>query len=162
MPHALARLVLVVLVVLALPAAALAGTGAGTPFPTNLLTTSDSTQATGLRIDLPPPDCAARPSDCADVAVLNTLDGFNVQPRISIPFDGPIDVSTVSSDTVYLVDARGARTGIVEAERQRDHHQLHAAVRERPVRSCRPQAVPEHDRRAQRGVRHARRGRGRE
>ena len=54
MPHALARLVLVVLVVLALPAAALAGTGAGTPFPTNLLTTSDSTQATGLRIDLPP------------------------------------------------------------------------------------------------------------
>ena len=28
------------------------------------------TQATGLRVDLPTPDCAARPSDCADVTVL--------------------------------------------------------------------------------------------
>jgi len=32
-----------------------------------------------------------------------TLDGFNLQPRLSIPFSGPIDVSTVSSRTVFLV-----------------------------------------------------------
>jgi len=77
---------------------------AGTPFPTNLLTTPDSTQVTGVRVDLPTPDCTTHPSDCADVAVLNRLDGFNVQPRLSVPFSGPIDPSTVSSDTVRLYD----------------------------------------------------------
>ena len=30
------------------------------PFPTNLLTTADSTQATGLRVDLPPPELRGR------------------------------------------------------------------------------------------------------
>jgi hypothetical protein len=44
-----------------------------------------------------------RASDCADIDVINTLDGFNLQPRLSIPFSGPIDVSTVSSSTVFLV-----------------------------------------------------------
>jgi pimeloyl-ACP methyl ester carboxylesterase len=81
-----------------------AAVGAGTPFPTNLMTTPDATQITGLRVDLPTPDCATHPSDCEDVAVLNRLDGFNVQPRVSIPFDGPIDPSTVSSATVRLYD----------------------------------------------------------
>jgi len=81
-----------------------AGVEAGTPFPTNLLTTPDATQITGVRVDLPTPDCATHPSDCADVAVLDGLDGFNVQPRVSIPFSGPIDTSTVSSDTVRLYD----------------------------------------------------------
>ena len=86
------------------PGLAAAGVSAGTPFPTNLLTTPDATQLTDLRVDLPKPDCATHPSDCEDIAVLNRLDGFNVQPRVSIPFDGPIDPSTVSSDTVRLYD----------------------------------------------------------
>jgi len=50
------------------------------------------------------PDCRARPSDCDDVAVINTLDGFNVQPRLSIPFDGPIDPTSVTNETVFLVE----------------------------------------------------------
>ena len=86
------------------PGLAAAGVSAGTPFPTNLLTTPDATQLTDVRVDLPKPDCATHPSDCEDIAVLNRLDGFNVQPRVSIPFDGPIDPSTVSSDTVRLYD----------------------------------------------------------
>jgi Big-like domain-containing protein len=89
--------------VLAFPAAAFAGTSAGQPFPTNLDTVPDSTQVTGLRIDLPSPNCTSNPSDCADIAVLNSLDGFNIQPRISIPFSGPIDPSTVSSSTIFLI-----------------------------------------------------------
>ena len=44
-----------------------------------------------------------RPSDCADIDVLNTLDGFNMQPRISIPFTGPIDPSSVNSSNVFLI-----------------------------------------------------------
>ena len=69
----------------------------------HLQTVEDANQATGLRVSLPLPDCAARPSDCEDVAVLNTLDGFSLQPRLSIPFSGAVELATVSSDTVFLV-----------------------------------------------------------
>jgi hypothetical protein len=63
---------------------------------------------------LPKPDCGTRPSDCADLDVINTLDRFNVQPRMSIPFDGAIAPSSVSSQTVFLV-----RLG---STRPDDHH----------------------------------------
>jgi hypothetical protein len=76
---------------------------AGGPFPSDRFTVDDHDQKTGVRVNLPKPDCAVRPSDCADIDVINTLDGFNVQPRLSIPFSGPIDVSTVNSGTVFLV-----------------------------------------------------------
>src|SRR5215211_5421624 len=69
-------------------------------------------QLTGLRIELPEPECAARPSDSADIVVVNTHDGFNIQPRISIPFSGPIDLSTVSSSTIFLVGTGGHVVGI--------------------------------------------------
>ena len=72
----------------------------------------DGTQATGLRVNLPKPDCGARPSDCADIDVLNQLDGFNIQPRISIPLTGPIDLATVSRSTVFLVGPAGDVIGI--------------------------------------------------
>jgi dienelactone hydrolase len=72
----------------------------GSPFPSDRFTVPDATQLTGLRVDLPKPWCRPHPSDCPNV--LNTLDGFNLEPRISIPFTGTIDVSTVSSQTVFL------------------------------------------------------------
>jgi len=106
------RAALVAAAALALPGVALAATSAGQPFPSNLYTTPDGSQLTGLRVDLPQPDCAVRPSDCADVAVLDTLDGFNIQPRISVPFSGPIDLSTVSSSTIFLVGPGGHVVGI--------------------------------------------------
>ena len=104
-------LFLVLLVALALPAFAQAAvqpsydlsTPDGGPFPSDRWTAVDWSQPTGLRVDLPKPDCAARPSDCQDIDVLNTLDGFNVQPRISIPFTGAIDPSSVSSSSVFLI-----------------------------------------------------------
>ncbi len=76
---------------------------ATSPFPSDRFTVADHEQRTGVRVSLPRPNCTARPSDCADIDVINTLDGFNLQPRLSIPFSGPIDVSTVSSSTVFLV-----------------------------------------------------------
>jgi hypothetical protein len=99
----LLRMLAVVAAVLAFPAAALAGTEALQPFPTNLDTVADSTQVTGLHVNMPLPSCTARPSDCADDAVIDSLDGFNIQPRITIPFSGPIDLSTVSSSNIFLV-----------------------------------------------------------
>jgi Big-like domain-containing protein len=112
-----------VAVALAFPGAAFA-TSAGQPFPTNLYTTPDATELTGLRVDLPKPDCTTNPSDCADVAVLDTLDGFNIQPRISIPFSGPIDLSTVSSSTIFLVGG-GKVVGINQAEWEPATNTLH-------------------------------------
>jgi hypothetical protein len=75
----------------------------GSPFPSNRWTRIDFSQNTFLRVNLPKPDCTVRPSDCADVDVLNTLDGFNMQPRISIPFTGPIDPNSVNSSNVFLI-----------------------------------------------------------
>jgi hypothetical protein len=97
------RAVVLAALVLAFPATAFAKTHALQPFPSNLNTVPDATQATGLRVNLPTPNCASFPSDCADVAVLDTLDGFNIQPRIAIPFSGPIDLHTVSSSNIFLV-----------------------------------------------------------
>jgi hypothetical protein len=75
----------------------------GGPFPSDRFTVTDLSHNTGLRVKLPKPDCGARPSDCADIDVINTLDGFNLQPRLSISFSGPIDVTSVNSGNVFLV-----------------------------------------------------------
>ena len=117
------------LVFLLLPLAALAdgvnvkfdlSDPAGSPFPSNRFTVVDWTQNTFRRVNLPKPDCAVRPSDCADIDVINTLDGFSTQPRITVPFTGDIDVSTVNSNTIFLVNlgdtqtsaGQGQKTGI--------------------------------------------------
>ena len=78
-------------------------------FPNNHFTVPDSDQITGRRVNLPVPNCWVQRSDCEDVAVINKLDGFSVNPRLSVPFDGSIDVSTVNSAGVLLVrlDAPG-------------------------------------------------------
>src|SRR5690349_24801107 len=67
------------------------------PFPSDRFTVPDPGQNTNLRVNLPFPNCATNPSDCLDIALLNQLDGFNTQPRLSIPFDGAIDPNSVNS-----------------------------------------------------------------
>lgn len=104
-------LVVLVAIMLLTPALALAETHplfnlqstTQSPFPSDRFTAFDSQQLTGLRVNVPLPNCATNPSDCADLTLVNQLDGFNLQPRLSIPFDGTIDVSTVNSNTVFLV-----------------------------------------------------------
>ncbi|HEY6253773.1 MAG TPA: hypothetical protein VI685_27775 [Candidatus Angelobacter sp.] len=73
------------------------------PFPSDFFTVLDHHQNTHLRVKLPFPNCTTNPSDCLDVTLLNQLDGFNTQPRLSIPFDGAIDPNSVNSNTVFLV-----------------------------------------------------------
>jgi hypothetical protein len=79
------------------------GSPAGGPFASDRFTVADPTQNTGRGVNLPLPDPVTNPSDYQDTQVLNTLDGFNLQPRLSIPFDGAIDVNSVTSQTVFLV-----------------------------------------------------------
>ena len=82
------------------------------PFPSDVFTVADASQNTGRRVNLPTPqDCVTHASDCEDVALLNQLDGFNMQARISIPFDGDIDPVTVSSKSIFLVKLRNALSG---------------------------------------------------
>jgi hypothetical protein len=75
----------------------------GGPFPSDRFTVPDRLQRTGLRVALPLPRCAVERSTCDEVQQLNELDGFDVEPRLSVPFTGPIDVASVTSRTVFLV-----------------------------------------------------------
>jgi hypothetical protein len=86
------------------------------PFPSDRFTVPDEQQLTRLRVNLPLPNCASRPSDCADLTLLNQLDGFNLQPRLSIPFDGAIDVSTANSNTIFLVKLGGRGLQVDDSE----------------------------------------------
>ena len=74
------------------------------PFPSDRFTAADANQNTGRRVNMPmPPDCTTNASECEDRAVLNQLDGFNMQARISVPFDGAIDPASVTGRTIFLL-----------------------------------------------------------
>lgn len=122
----------------------------GGPFPSDAFTVADPRQLTGLRVNLPKPDCTQRPSDCEDITVLNTFDGFNMQPRLSIPFSGAIDVNSVTSRTIFLIRLGDARviginqivwdtlTNILHAsvDESLDEHTRYALVVTRGIRSA--------------------------
>ena len=85
-----------------------------TVFPNDRFTVPDAAQLTGLRVDLPVPDCTeATRSTCEALEILDTTDGFDLQPRFFIPFTGDIDVATVTPKTVY-VEGPGGRVGLQE------------------------------------------------
>jgi hypothetical protein len=117
--HRARRLAAALLLMLAPLAALAAGVNVGfdlsspttSPFPSDRFTKFDFTQNTFRRVNLPKPDCVVRVSDCQDIDVINTLDGFNIQPRVTVPFTGDIDVTTVNSDTVYLVNLGDTLSG---------------------------------------------------
>jgi Bacterial Ig-like domain len=77
---------------------------AATPFPSDRFTVRDWGNNTFRRVSLPKPDCTVQAAECADLDVINELDGFSTQPRITIPFTGAIDPTSVNSDTIYLVN----------------------------------------------------------
>jgi len=84
------------------------------PFPADRFTVRDETQNTCKRVNLPTPSCTSDPNathDCVELRLLNELDGFNLRPRISVPFSGKIDFSTVDSSTIFLVSLGSSLTG---------------------------------------------------
>ncbi len=72
------------------------------PFPTDALTVPDTTQRTGLRVNIPLPDCASQPNWCQEWSLINQLDGFNLQPRVRVRFSGPVDPNTLRQG-IYFV-----------------------------------------------------------
>src|SRR5207237_1405424 len=104
------------------------------PFPSDVFTVVDPSHNTGIRINLPKPDCAVRPSDCADIDVLNMLDGFNAQPRMSIPFNGPIDPGSVSSTNVFLKSLGSTlAVGVATEGRRAGHEKLRDRIEAMPA-----------------------------
>ncbi len=82
-------------------------------FPSNALTVRDGSQATGRRIALPFPDCRVQVTDCHDVALLDRLDGFDLDPRLAMRFDRPVDPAAVATaTTVAAVSGRGRGVGV--------------------------------------------------
>jgi hypothetical protein len=88
------------------------------PFPSDRFTAPDPDQNTARRVNLPMPgDCPTNASECEDLAVLNQFDGFNLEARMSVPFDGEIDPASVTPSTVFLLnlgDALARRAAIRE------------------------------------------------
>jgi hypothetical protein len=90
-----------------LPGLALAATTVlGPLFPSDALTTPDPLQRTGLRLNLPVPDCAARYTDCQETALLDQTDGFSLRPRLRVRFSGPVNTATLR-DGIYLQGPEG-------------------------------------------------------
>jgi hypothetical protein len=137
---------------------------AGGPFPSDRFTVPDPSNNTFLRVNLPKPVAcpppsmpltASTPTDCFDIDELNTLDGFNMQPRIRVPFTGPIDPSTVAGNIFFvrLGNALGGRGGqrvevnqivwdpttntlVAESDELLDQHTRYALLVTRGVRNA--------------------------
>ena len=73
-----------------------------TILPDDALTVADANQLTGRRMNLPLPDCTTRPSDCDEIRLVNTLDGWDLDPRVEVRFSGPVDIGRVTASTFYL------------------------------------------------------------
>ncbi len=88
-------------------------TPATTLFPNNAFTVADSAQQTGRRVALPTAGCdALGRSLCDDLVLINQLDGFDLQPRVTLPFSGAVDLLSITPATVYLESPTGVRTGL--------------------------------------------------
>ncbi len=86
------------------------------PFPTNALTVEASSQKTGLQVNLPAPSgCTlmSTAAQCVNVELLNQLDGFSVNPRITVCFSAAVNVSTLENGIFFApVSKFGLPVGI--------------------------------------------------
>src|SRR3954451_1316600 len=89
-------------------------------FPDNAFAVRDKAQLTGLRVrfrrglDYPTvggrvrKDCTSRTySICDSFRQLNKLDGFDLQPRVTVPFTGSIRLASVNDKDFFITTAGG-------------------------------------------------------
>jgi Alpha/beta hydrolase family len=75
------------------------------PFPSNALSVTDKTQATGVRINLPSSNdgcMATSAAVCSYSSLLNQLDGFSVNPRLMVCFSNSVDLPTLPAGITVL------------------------------------------------------------
>ncbi|MCF6743404.1 hypothetical protein E9529_03780 [Blastococcus sp. KM273128] len=80
-------------------------------FPSNDLTVPDRQQLTGLRVALPTEGCD-NTVVCGLIERLNELDGFDLDPRIAVRFDAPVDPAAVAERITVRQERGGWRTGV--------------------------------------------------
>ncbi|HEV3125078.1 MAG TPA: hypothetical protein VG266_10930 [Candidatus Dormibacteraeota bacterium] len=82
-------------------------------FPDNFFTIADAAQVTGLRVNfrgagVDYPSCdSTNYSVCDAFAMLNKLDGFDLQPRVTVPLTGAIDLASIGDSDFYITDDGG-------------------------------------------------------
>ena len=81
-------------------------------FPDDFFTVPDPSQLTGKRVNLRAgidfPNCdGTNYSICDSNAMLNQLDGFDLQPRVTVPFSGPIKLASVNDSNFYIANSDG-------------------------------------------------------
>ncbi len=106
-------------------------------FPDNALTVPDRTQLTGRRVALPVADCAIRVTACDLARQLNQFDGFDLDPRMTLLFNRPVDPAAVAArTTVERVAGLGPalRTGVDRVV----YDPQHAVVAMHPVQQLAP------------------------
>jgi dienelactone hydrolase len=80
------------------------------PFPSDVLTVTDSLQKTGRRVNLSAaPACLGSDLVSCDAvtALLNQLDGFSVKPQFNICFSGPVDPDSLKGG-ISVAPANGS------------------------------------------------------
>jgi len=83
--------------------------------PSDTFTVPDSAQITGRRVNLPVPPCdVTNSSICDDLMLLNLQDGFDLRPRVTVPFSGPIDVTTVNGSNAFVIGPNGFHTPLTQ------------------------------------------------
>jgi len=83
--------------------------------PSDVFTVADPAQLTGIRVNLPVPACGAADSSvCDDLRLLDRQDGFDLRPRVTVPFSGPIDIASVTASDFYVAGPAGFRSPITQ------------------------------------------------
>ena len=78
------------------------GTPETGPFPSDFLTLPDPGQRTGLRMNLPVPDCATQYTACQEAGLIEQLDGFSVRARARVRFSGPVNTATLRDGLFFV------------------------------------------------------------
>jgi dienelactone hydrolase len=72
-------------------------------FPTDQLTEADPRQLTGRRVHLSLVKCVAAPSTCDEISLLNDLDGWSVNPRMTLAFTGRVALDSITRSSVFVL-----------------------------------------------------------
>ena len=101
-------------------------TAATGPFPTDYLTTFDPLQKTGMRLNMPVPDCKTQYTACQEEALLDQLDGFSVRARAAVHFSAPINTATLINGVFFvaLANVTQEETGVMKTGQQMAINQI--------------------------------------
>jgi hypothetical protein len=120
------RRVLILGVGLALLGAAPALAAPRVLFPSDRFTVRDARQATGKRVHLPLPSCAKQRGTCDELRLVNQLDGFDLDPRLSIRFDRAVNLGRAARGITLRIARGGTRMGVDRLVWDSKTHTLYA------------------------------------